>query len=47
MDEDANVILKLTCLVSKIKREVVGSLNSFLSLLRKYEGKKKLIICSP
>jgi hypothetical protein len=24
MDEDANVILKLTCLVSNIKRKIVG-----------------------
>jgi hypothetical protein len=25
MDEDVSVVLKLTCLVSNIKREIVGS----------------------
>ncbi len=40
MDEDVSVVLNLTCLISNIKREIVGSLNSFLSFLTKYEEKK-------
>ncbi len=39
MEEDANVIYKLSCLASNIK-EVVQILDLFLSFLRKYEERK-------
>ncbi len=41
MEEDANVVIELTCLVSNIKKKVAARvLNSFLSFLKKYEEKK-------
>ncbi len=40
MEEDASVVLELTCLVSNIKKEFARVLNSFLFFLRKYEEKK-------
>jgi hypothetical protein len=47
MDKDVSVVFKLTCLVSNNKREIVGSLDIFLSFLRKYEKEKKLTTCFP
>jgi hypothetical protein len=32
MEEDANVVFELSCLASNIKKEVVGVLDSFVSL---------------
>ncbi len=40
MEEDFSVTLELICLVSNIKKEVSIVLDSFLSLLIKYETKK-------
>jgi hypothetical protein len=39
MAKDANVDFELSCLVSNIKKEVVGVFDTFLSLLKKYEEK--------
>jgi hypothetical protein len=35
MREDANVVFELSCLVSNIKKEVVGVLDFFFSFLKK------------
>ncbi len=40
MEEDASVVLELTCLISNIKKEVARVLNYFPSFLRKYEENK-------
>jgi hypothetical protein len=40
MEEDGNVIYELSCLASNIKKKVVGVLDSFLSLLKKYEERE-------
>jgi hypothetical protein len=40
MEEDANVDFELSCLVSNIKKEVVGVFDTFLSFLKEYEEKK-------
>jgi hypothetical protein len=37
MEEDASVVLELTCLISNIKKEVARVLNYFLYFLKKYE----------
>jgi hypothetical protein len=37
MEEDANVVYELSYLVSNIKREVIGVLDSFFSFLKIYE----------
>jgi len=38
MEEDANVVFELLCLVSNMKKEIIGALDSFISL-KKYEEK--------
>jgi hypothetical protein len=38
MEEDANVVFELLCLVSNMKKEIIGVLDSFISL-KKYEEK--------
>jgi hypothetical protein len=40
MEEHGNVIYELSCLASNIKKKVVGVLDSFLSLLKKYEERE-------
>ncbi len=40
MEDDASVVLELTCLVSNLRKEVARVFTSFLSFLRKYEEKK-------
>lgn len=40
MEEDASVVLELTCLISNIKKEVARVLNYFPSFQRKYEENK-------
>jgi hypothetical protein len=40
MQENGNVVYKLSCLTSNITKEVVQVLNFFLSVLRKYEERK-------
>jgi hypothetical protein len=40
MWEDANVVFDLSCLVSNIKKEVVGVLDYFLSFLKNNEENK-------
>jgi len=37
MEEDANVVFELSCLVSNMKKEIVGVLDSFISFFKKYE----------
>jgi hypothetical protein len=39
IDENANVVIELTCFVANIKNEVVGVLDYFFSFLRIYEEK--------
>jgi len=39
MEEDANVVFELLCLVSNMKKEIIGVLDSFISFLQKYEEK--------
>jgi hypothetical protein len=39
IEEDVNVVFELSCLLSNIKKKVVGVLDFFLSFLKKY-GKK-------
>jgi hypothetical protein len=43
MEENANVVFELSCLVSDIKKEFVEVLVFFLSFLRKYEEKNPMI----
>jgi hypothetical protein len=43
MEENANVVFELSCLVSNIKKEFVEVLDFFLSFLRKYEEKNTMI----
>jgi hypothetical protein len=40
MEKDPDVALGLICLVSNIKKEVCGVLDSFFSFLKKFDGKK-------
>jgi len=40
MDDDGKITLELSLLASNIIKEVVGSLNYFLTFLRNYEQKK-------
>jgi hypothetical protein len=40
MEDDSIICDELSLLASNIKREVINVLNSFLSLLKKYEKKK-------
>jgi hypothetical protein len=40
MEKDGNVAYELSCLASNIKKEVIQVLDSFLSLLKKYEERK-------
>jgi len=39
MENNVNVVSKLSCLASNKKNEVVGVLEFFLSILKKYEEK--------
>jgi hypothetical protein len=47
LEEDLIIFSKFSYLVSNIENEVYGVLNYFLPFLRKYEEKKKFIICFP
>jgi hypothetical protein len=40
MDDDSTIILKLSLFTSKIKKEVCGVFDSFLSFLKNYEERK-------
>jgi len=40
MEDDGNVVYKLSCLTSNIKKEVIQVLDFFLSFLKKYEERK-------
>jgi hypothetical protein len=39
MEKDANVVFELSCLVSKMNKEIVGVLDTFISFFKKYEEK--------
>jgi hypothetical protein len=41
MEEDSSVAHELICLASNIKKKVCGVLDSFLSFLKKFDGRKK------
>jgi hypothetical protein len=40
MEENGNVVYKLSCLASNIKKEIIQVLDSFLSFFKKYEKRK-------
>jgi hypothetical protein len=39
MEENANVVFELSCLISNFFQKIVGFLDNFLSFLKKYEEK--------
>jgi hypothetical protein len=40
MEEDFGVALELICLASNIRKKVCGFLSSFISFLKKFDGKR-------
>jgi hypothetical protein len=42
LEKDLGVILELICLTSNIRKESCGTLDSFISILKKYKEKKSI-----